>query len=56
MPVGGEFPAVAPVMIQVRRVTMQLSEYVGLLGETMAEHDPGVFATLMFPGHVMVGN
>jgi hypothetical protein len=55
IPVIGDEPVVAPVIIQVSFVTVQLSPVVGF-GEAMeAEHKPLLTLAVWFDGHVIVG-
>ena len=56
IPVAGEEATVAPVIAQVRRVTEQLSELVGLAVATEAVHDPEPVFAVMFAGQLTVGS
>jgi hypothetical protein len=55
IPVAGEAPVVAPVIVHVSVVTAQLSAVIGLATAIVAVHNPTSVGTVILAGHVIVG-
>lgn len=55
MPPAGDVAVVAPVITQVRSVTMQLSATIAFATATDAVQTPGSVFVLIFAGQVIVG-
>ena len=55
MPTNGDAPTVAPAMVQVKVVTLQLSAMVGLDVPNVALHKPNDAVVFRLAGQVIVG-
>ena len=56
MPTNGEAPTVAPAIVQVKVVTLQLSEVTGLEVPKVASHNPNAADVFILAGQAIVGS